>query len=186
MDEHRTPLEVLTAEAARLACCGLYVPVPAMPGRCTLRRFLEEILGLAPAYIDERVQTILLDGLAVDNLDAAIVRPGTRLALSAAMPGVAGATLRRGGHYAPMRRGITLMEESSAPSSETQPPFWMELRCFNDIGREQGLNLLRHGVAVSPEFLTDAVRPLAAPLPTTLPPLPQSALVWLRQPPDNP
>ena len=64
-------------------------------------------LGLSADYIDNRLQTIFLDGKAVDNVKTAVIRQGSTLALSAAMPGLAGATLRRGGAYASMRHKIT-------------------------------------------------------------------------------
>jgi hypothetical protein len=73
----------------------------------TVRGFLEDVLGIDAAYIEERLQTVFLDGRPVDDLDGAIVRPGAVLALSGAMPGLAGATMRKGGYYARMREGIT-------------------------------------------------------------------------------
>lgn len=173
--------EHLAEEAFHLACSGVYVPVPHGP--CSLRAFLQEGLGMDPGYVEQRVQTIMLHGLAVDSLNA-LLRPGARLALSAAMPGVAGATLRRGGHYAPMRRSITLLENASDPanssnSAATGEGFWVELRCFNDIAREQGSALLRRGVAVVEARLGPILHTLAIPLPSYLPPAPAPGLVWL-------
>lgn len=72
-----------------------------------VREFLQGILGIDPSYVEEKLQTVFLDGHPVDDLDRAVVRPGPVLALSAAMPGLAGATMRRGGYYAPLREGIT-------------------------------------------------------------------------------
>lgn len=162
------------------ACYGLLVPVPAGSPR-TLRHFLLEVLGLDPAYAEERIQTILLDGLVVDGLDTELY-PGARLALSAAMPGVVGATLRKGGHYAPMRAGITLRE--SRPAAHAAPTdsgqgFWVELRCFNEIARETGPALLRMGVALPDDDLTPELRALALPLPAHVPPLPTPGALWL-------
>jgi hypothetical protein len=72
-----------------------------------VREFLQETLGIDAAYVEERLQTVFLDGHPVDDFDRAVVRPGAVLALSGAMPGLVGATLRRGGYYARMREGIT-------------------------------------------------------------------------------
>lgn len=174
-------IAILEREAIRLAHTGLFFPVPALDGPCTVRVFLEDILKIPHAYVEERIQTLLLNGLAVDNLDTAPLTPGARLALSAAMPGVAGATLRRGGQYAPMRRSITLGEETAA--AQAQQAFWLELRCFNDIAREQGLPLARHGVAVPESHLGSTLRPLACALPQSLPASPPRAdLLWLQLP----
>ncbi|MCG6988030.1 MAG: hypothetical protein LJF06_07605 [Gemmatimonadetes bacterium] len=73
----------------------------------SVREFLQRTLGIDPAYVEEQLQTVFLDGHPVDDFDRARVRPGAVLALSGAMPGLAGATMRRGGYYARMREGIT-------------------------------------------------------------------------------
>ena len=73
----------------------------------TVREFLQETLGIDALYVEERLQTVFLEGHPVDDLDRALVRPGAVLALSGAMPGLAGATMRRGGYYARMREGIS-------------------------------------------------------------------------------
>jgi hypothetical protein len=70
---------------------------------CSVKTLLCEQLGLSPEYLEERIQTIFLDGRPVDDVNSAIIEDGSTLALSAAMPGLAGATLRKGGYYAPMR-----------------------------------------------------------------------------------
>jgi len=82
------------------------VGIPLLGG-VTVRAFLQEILGLDPGYVEERLQTVFLDGQPVDDFDGSAVRPGAVLALSGAMPGLAGATMRRGGYYSRMREGIT-------------------------------------------------------------------------------
>jgi len=80
----------------------------------TVRKFLEDVLGIDATYVEERLQTVFLDGQPVDDLDRAVVKPGAVLALSGAMPGLAGATMRRGGYYARMREGITHEEHDPA------------------------------------------------------------------------
>ena len=67
-------------------------------------------LEIPAEYVENRIQTIFLDGKAVDDLGEAKVRDGSILALSAAMPGLVGATLRRGGAFASLRRSITFSE----------------------------------------------------------------------------
>lgn len=176
-------LVIWEREAARIALTGVFLPVPALEAPCTIRVFLEEVLGLPHAYVEERIQTLLLNGLAVDDPDTAVLESGARLALSAAMPGVLGATLRRGGHYAPMRRSITLESTGDLEWAKGfREPFWVELRCFNEIAREQGFALARHGVGVPAEALGNALRPLASSLPTSLPTPPRGDLLWLHLP----
>jgi hypothetical protein len=83
---------------------GVGIPQEA---ELTVRAFLLDVLGIDPGYVEEKLQTVFLDGRPVDDFDRALVRPGAILALSGAMPGLAGATLRRGGYYARLREGIT-------------------------------------------------------------------------------
>lgn len=92
---------------SELVIWGEKRPVSPLPGcffRCLLwtrlalyASFWKGVLGLPHFYVEERIQTLLLNGLAVDDPDTAVLESGARLALSAAMPGVLGATLRRGG-----------------------------------------------------------------------------------------
>lgn len=78
--------------------------------RMRVREFLQETLGIDADYVEEKLQTVFLDGRPVDDFDRIVIRPGAVLALSGAMPGLAGATMRRGGYYATMREGITHSE----------------------------------------------------------------------------
>jgi hypothetical protein len=79
----------------------------------SIKTFLCDFAGLDPRYIQERISTIFLDGMAVDNIEEAIILEGSTLALSSAMPGLAGATLRRDGIYASLRESITYKEKAS-------------------------------------------------------------------------
>src|SRR5512147_510607 len=60
---------------------------------CSVDVFLREEIGAAPETI-EKIQSIMLDGKPVDDIGSAVVQDGSTLALSAAMPGLVGATLR--------------------------------------------------------------------------------------------
>ena len=72
---------------------------------------LREQLALSDGFISERISTVFLDGMPVDDLDRATIREGSTLALSSAMPGLVGATMRRQGFYASFRGSITYREE---------------------------------------------------------------------------
>jgi hypothetical protein len=95
----------------------------------TVREFLEDVLGIEAAYIEEKLQTVFLDGQPVDDFDRAVVRPGSVLALSGAMPGLAGATMRRGGYYARMREGIT--HEGHDPADGVRKNGIVVVKLFN-------------------------------------------------------
>jgi hypothetical protein len=125
--------------------------VEAEEGR-TVKAFLEEYLGLEKAYIDKRIQTIFLDGDAVDDVETAVVRDGSVLALSAAMPGLAGAVLRRGSAYAPMRREISHKETIEQISIRKGK---VVVKLFNLLIRELGPLVLERGVVVDKTGLND-------------------------------
>jgi len=105
---------------------GVGVPQGACVG---VREFLQEILGIEAGYVEERLQTVFLDGRPIDDLDRTLVGPGAVLALSGAMPGLAGATMRRGGYYARMREGIT--HPGAAAEEEGEGPGIVTVKLFN-------------------------------------------------------
>jgi len=115
---------------------------------CSLRRLLEDQFGLNPEYMKERVKTVFLDGKPVDDWDTVLVQDGSVLALSAAMPGLAGATLRRGGFFAGMRSQITHREKQSLVSPEEG---WVMVKLFNLLIPELGPLFLERGILVPPE-----------------------------------
>jgi hypothetical protein len=85
-------------------------------------------------------------------MDTAIVRDGSSLALSSAMPGVLGATLRRGGYYSRMRSQITHVEEAESPQ-RTEGQIIVKL--FNLTVRELGPMFLERGIWIDAEDLKD-------------------------------
>lgn len=119
---------------------------------CTVRSFLTSELGLSPEYVEERVQTVFLNGKAVDDLDATMLREGATVSLSAAMPGLLGATLRRGSYYAAMRSQITHRGETAPDSCEEGMVF---VKLFNLLISELAPALLRRGVWIRGEDLRE-------------------------------
>ena len=63
---------------------------------------------------------IFLNGKAVDKIKTTAVTDGNILALSAAMPGLVGATFRRGGRYAAMRSNVSHKDENLKTSGESR------------------------------------------------------------------
>jgi hypothetical protein len=107
--------------------------------------FMRDILGLAPDYIRTRVSTIFLNGKPVDDIEKAFLDEGSVLALSAAMPGLVGATLRSGGVLASMRGSISHRSEARTGSDS---PCLVRVKLFNMILREAGPTLLQRGVII--------------------------------------
>ncbi|MBN1105857.1 MAG: hypothetical protein JXL84_20780 [Deltaproteobacteria bacterium] len=118
----------------------------------SLREFICQELGLSPVYLETRIQTLFLNGRAVDDLDAAFVEDGSTVALSAAMPGLLGATLRRGSYYAAMRGEISYREEASVSAREEGI---VSVKLFNLLVKEVGPILLDKGVWVPGVDLLD-------------------------------
>ncbi len=113
---------------------------------CTIKQLLEDQLGLTSEYVEKRIQTIFLDSKPVDDPGKAVIRNGATLTLSAAMPGLLGAMLRKQSICAVLRCQITHIEEKEALSSGKG---FVVLRLFNFLGREVGPTLLKQGVGVS-------------------------------------
>lgn len=125
------------------------------PGGESVEGFLQKAAGISPAYLKERVQTVFLDGRALDDFGTAVVEAGAVLALSAAMPGLAGAVLRRGGFYAAMRRQISHAAGGPAAADATVT---VTLKLFNLVARELGPGLLAGGIRIPGRQLKDFIR----------------------------
>jgi hypothetical protein len=120
----------------------------------SVRDFLCASLGIDERYVEERISTIFLNGRPVDDLDTSIVGDGSVLALSAAMPGVVGATMRRGGYYAAMRDTISYRADENRPALNRGR---IRLKLFNMILEEIGPSLLQAGVFVRVDSLKGAL-----------------------------
>ncbi len=119
---------------------------------CTIKELLCGQLGIKDDYLEERIQTIFLDDKIVDDANSAVVREESILALSAAMPGVLGATLRKGGRYAPMRSQIS--HEKDTPS-DIHKEGEVTIKLFNLILRELGPLFLELGIWINGEDFYD-------------------------------
>jgi hypothetical protein len=112
----------------------------------SVRELLCGQLGVAPAYLDERVQTIFLNGKVVDDPDTATVPAGATIALSAAMPGIAGIMLRRRSPYAPMRSQLSHDDRPSELGAASEGEVLLKL--FNLLQPELGPAFLRRGMLI--------------------------------------
>jgi hypothetical protein len=114
---------------------------------CSVKDVLCKQFGLSSRYVEGRIKTIFLDGRPVDDINSAIVKAGSALALSAAMPGLAGATLRRGGHLALLRSQTTHREGKRAI---TRREGMIVLKLFNLLVGEMGPSFLKKGIFIRP------------------------------------
>jgi hypothetical protein len=122
---------------------------------CTLALLLRDEFGLDEAYVEQRITTIFLDSKPIDDVHRAIVRDGSTIALSGAMPGLVGATMRRGGYYAPMRGAISLREGANPG---IQGYGTVRVKLFNLLLPELAPVLLRRGVILPVSDLTELFR----------------------------
>lgn len=111
--------------------------------------FLLALPGFTPEYIEKTVQTIFINGVAADSLDRSLAA-GSTLALSAAMPGLAGAIFRRQGLHGSLRSQPVAKVESN-PSAFG----YITLKLFNSIAADRVRDLLTQGILVSGKALHD-------------------------------
>ena len=124
---------------------------------CSVRALLSQQLDISPELLEGRIKTIFLDGKPVDDMDSTIIKEGSTLALSAALPGLAGATLRRGGTYASLRSQITHPRDE-APVAQQEG--FIVLKLFNLLMDELGPALLHRGVFIKKEVLKEFLKNL--------------------------
>jgi len=119
---------------------------------CTAGNLLHEQFGIDSAYIAERITTIFIDGKAIDDPDEALVSDRSTIALSAAMPGVVGASMRRGSFYAAMRDAVTYTEREIPSESFAGV---VRIKIFNLLLTELGPGFLKRGIIMTPSDLSE-------------------------------
>lgn len=120
-------------------------PVPMM-------ELLLALPGFSAQYLEKTVQTIFINGVAADTLDQELAA-GTTLALSAAMPGLAGAIFRRQGIHGSLR------SRPVAKATKTQPNAgYLRVKLFNSIATERVADLLHEGILVDGPSFHDFAR----------------------------
>ena len=117
---------------------------------CSVKQLLCDQLGLPEDYYDERIQTLFLNNKPVDDPETAIVKDNATLALSAAMPGLVGATFRKGGQYSWMRNSISHPDNADTTAEASG---WVTVKLFNLILKELGPFFLKRGVWLRREVI---------------------------------
>jgi len=142
--------QTIAACFASLLQHGLLLPVDRPVAMLPL---LLTLPGFTETYIEQAVQTIFVNGVAADRLDR-ILAAGDTLALSAAMPGLAGAIFRRQGIHGTLRS-----HPQEKPASEHSAAGYITLKLFNRIAADRVVDLLTQGIQVhGPAFRDFAAR----------------------------
>ena len=121
---------------------------------CSVKELICNQLGIASDYLETRIQTIFLNAKAIDDLDSTFVPDESTLALSGAMPGLVGVTMRRGGFYASLRSQISHGKNSSVSHREFGQ---IRIKLFNLVVKELGPVFLKQGIRVNGKDLHDLV-----------------------------
>ena len=117
--------------------------------------FLLNRLELPPEDIEEKIQTVFLNGRVVDDLDKALIKDGAALALSGALPGLVGATMRRGGFYSSFRNPIKYQDEERGQGLQEGT---ILLKLFNLLLKDLGPRLLSKGFLVESSQLQEFLK----------------------------
>ena len=115
-----------------------------------IRTMLSDQLNISEDYIDNRIKTLFLDGSAVGNINSTIINNGATLAISAAMPGLAGATFRRLENTDSFLDTIAENKETGQTNYEKGI---ITIKFFNLVLRELGPAFLKLGVLIPKDEL---------------------------------
>lgn len=141
-----SPRDPAWDEASALLQAGFHVETET---GVSARDFMRAALRFPDEYIERSVSTVFLDSSPVDDIDAAIVRGGSTMALSAAMPGLVGAMMRRGSFYASCRASISYAARAGeAAASGAGRAGLVRVKLFNSIMRDRGRDILARGIFV--------------------------------------
>jgi hypothetical protein len=112
---------------------------------CSVASLLTDQFGIPEDYIVERITTLFLDYKPIDKLETTFVKDRSTLALSSAMPGLVGATLRRGGHLAAMRGDISYQSQQQIEDKAGH----IRIKLFNMVMTELGGIFLGYGICLT-------------------------------------
>jgi hypothetical protein len=118
----------------------------------SIREFLHGRCELSPETIEDLISTVFLDGQPVDDLDRAIIGNGSTIALSGAMPGLMGATMRINSPYKSFRDSIT---HAGDEESRVEQQGLVRLKLFNTVMSELASRFLGEGILLEPDVVTD-------------------------------
>jgi len=114
---------------------------------CSIFDLLCRQIRINESYLNDRVQTIFLDNRAVDDVRKEIVTEGSVIALSAAMPGLVGAVMRKGSILSGLRSRSDVQSEVSAVKKNHRG--LVTLKLFNLVASELGKDFLEKEILVT-------------------------------------
>lgn len=117
----------------------------------SIENLLYDQIGLDPLLVEEKISTIFLNGKPVDDIVSTTVQDGSTLALSGAMPGLVGATLRRKSPLASFRQSISAGSSKVSKKIEGH----VHIKLFNILLKELGATFLERGIFVPPATLKE-------------------------------
>ncbi|MCX8022024.1 MAG: hypothetical protein N2745_04550 [Syntrophorhabdaceae bacterium] len=130
---------------------GFYVECPI---GTSIKEFLVDSIGIDETYLAEKISTIFLDGKCVDDIGKAVIEEGSTLALSSAMPGLAGAILKRGGPLKVMRDGISYGKEEKFLQKRKGI---CSIKLFNLLTEDLGPLFLKSGIYIKARDLSGLI-----------------------------
>jgi len=150
-------------EACRPLACSFCLPVESISSfypllaqgffmsittGCSVKEFLCDYLGWDIEFVQQRVQTIFMEGRLVDDINRALVQDGASIAVSGAMPGVLGAIVRKESFYSARRSQITGQSGADKEPSSRQAQGRVRVKLFNVIAKEKGSALFDKGIII--------------------------------------
>ncbi|MCP3875924.1 MAG: hypothetical protein GY699_22575 [Desulfobacteraceae bacterium] len=123
---------------------------------CNIKQMLCDQFGVAPDYLSDRISTIFLDGKPVDNVETAQIKDGATLALSGAMPGLVGATFRKGGALSIFRSSIT--HENDTDQINMSAKGMITIKLFNLLISEIGPVFINKGFWLKKKEMQDFIK----------------------------
>jgi hypothetical protein len=111
----------------------------------SIENLFYEQFGFDSLVVEKKISTIFLDGKPVDDIATTTILDGSTLALSGAMPGLVGATLRRKSPLSSFRESISAGKGSHFINKRDGH---IRIKLFNILLPELGARLLKRGILV--------------------------------------
>ena len=143
------PTAAQVPELCALLSRGVFVKVHT---GCSLRELICEQFQVPPDYLQNDIKVLFLNFSPLNDVDSVFIKDGAVLALSAALPGVVGAAMRRDG-LSSMRSSITY--QGGAEERVVRGEGVIRLKLFNLVLAGLGESFLRRPVYETSKVLAE-------------------------------
>ena len=140
----------------------------------SVRDFLLECMGFDDCFIEETVRTVFLNSSPVDDIDAAKLKDGDKIALGSAMPGLIGICMGRDNPYKEFRRDIACT--GSEAMKRVAEPIFLHVKVFSSLAVDAGEDVLKCGVVLRWFELQSMLEAMPDNVVDCLPPLESTSL----------